>query len=100
LLDEATASVDNETDAIIQQIVKKEFGDKTVIMIAHRLNTIMDSDKIIMVLDEGMVVEFGEPAKLLVNSSGVFYKLVENTGKETARFLHKLSGVTDVDALI
>eukprot|EP00164_Ancoracysta_twista_P002103 GFYU01002778.1.p1 GENE.GFYU01002778.1~~GFYU01002778.1.p1 ORF type:complete len:610 (-),score=232.05 GFYU01002778.1:74-1903(-) len=75
VLDEATASVDVETDAIIQKGIREHFQDCTVLTIAHRLNTIMDSDRI-MVLDKGRVVEFDAPQTLLKNPEGVFYSLV------------------------
>merc|ERR1712142_699030 len=61
ILDEATAAVDLETDALIQSTIRKEFHDCTILTIAHRLNTIMDYDKI-MVLDSGHLVEFDSPA--------------------------------------
>ena len=81
-LDEATASVDGETDAHIQRMLRMRFQDTTLVTIAHRLNTIMDYD-IILVVDNGKCAEFGSPAELLSNSNGMFYQLVESTGKET-----------------
>jgi len=86
LLDEATASVDIETDAIIQKTIRKAFRDCTVLTIAHRLNTIMDSDKI-LVLDKGKVVEFDAPLKLLENKNGIFYSMVQATGSASADYL-------------
>ena len=70
LSDEATANVDAETDALIQLVIREEFGAATVLTIAHRLNTITDSDRI-MVLDAGRVVEFDSPANLI--AQGGFY---------------------------
>ena len=69
LIDEATANVDQHTDDLIQQVIRAEFRDATVVTIAHRLNTIADSDRI-MVLDAGRVVEFDTPTELL---KGGFY---------------------------
>ena len=64
VLDEATAAVDLETDDLIQATIRKEFAGSSVLTIAHRLNTIMDYDKI-MVLDKGELREFDSPDKLL-----------------------------------
>jgi len=76
LLDEATSSVDYETDALIQRTIREEFNDCTVLTIAHRLNTIMDSNRII-VMDQGRVAEFDSPKALLRDKAGVFSQLVK-----------------------
>ena len=74
ILDEATAAVDLETDDLIQATIRKEFEECTVLTIAHRLNTIMDYDRI-MVLDKGIIAEFDSPNSLLENSNSMFYSL-------------------------
>ncbi|KAJ2733976.1 hypothetical protein IW152_002632 [Coemansia sp. BCRC 34962] len=73
-LDEATAAIDPESDAIIQESIYKEFKDCTVLTIAHRLNTIIDSDRI-LVLDQGQVTEFDTPSALLAKEDGLFKSL-------------------------
>ncbi|CAH0557785.1 unnamed protein product [Brassicogethes aeneus] len=80
ILDEATANVDPQTDALIQTTIRDKFGDCTVLTIAHRLNTIMDSDKV-LVMDSGTVVEFDHPHNLLQNKDGIFASLVKQTGR-------------------
>ncbi len=75
ILDEATAAVDVETDKVLQETIRKEFKNRTILTVAHRLNTIMDSDRII-VLDKGEVKEFDSPENLLKNKEGLFYSLV------------------------
>ena len=81
LLDEATASVDNETDAKIQATIRREFSDSTIICIAHRLRTIIDYDKV-LVLDKGQVKEFGSPYELIEHSQvGQFRSMCEETGE-------------------
>nr|CAD7424072.1 unnamed protein product [Timema monikensis] len=89
LLDEATANVDPQTDALIQKTIRLKFADCTVLTVAHRLNTIMDSDKVI-VMDAGRMVEYDHPYKLLQNRDGPFSQLVQQTGSCTA---HQLSQV-------
>lgn len=79
VLDEATANVDHKTDSLIQRTIRQNFADCTVITIAHRLNTIIDSDRV-LVLDAGRIQEFDKPYTLLQNNSGMFYKLVKQTG--------------------
>ncbi|KAJ2737623.1 hypothetical protein H4R23_001706 [Coemansia sp. Cherry 401B] len=76
VLDEATAAIDNETDTIIQESIRKEFKDCTVLTIAHRLNTIIDSD-MILVVDGGRLAEYDTPQNLLENENSLFAKLVE-----------------------
>lgn len=86
VLDEATANVDPKTDELIQITIRKKFQKCTVLTIAHRLHTVMDSDKI-LVMDNGQVAEFNHPYILLQNTSGIFYGLVQQTGKSMAENL-------------
>lgn len=80
LLDEATASIDYDTDATIQQTIRQSFGNTTILTIAHRLRTIADYDKI-LVLDKGCVAEFDHPANLLANNNTLFYSMCERSGE-------------------
>ncbi|KAF9625861.1 hypothetical protein IFM89_027638 [Coptis chinensis] len=75
VLDEATASVDSATDGVIQKIISQEFNDRTVITIAHRVHTVIDSD-FVLVLSEGRVVEYDTPARLLERENSFFSKLI------------------------
>ncbi|XP_073096660.1 ATP-binding cassette sub-family C member 2 [Manis javanica] len=81
IMDEATAAVDLETDRLIQMTIQNEFSHCTTITIAHRLHTIMDSDKV-MVLDNGKIVEYGSPEELLKNP-GPFYYMAKEAGIES-----------------
>jgi len=71
VMDEATASIDNETDKFIQRMIRENFAEATVLTIAHRLNTIMDSDRI-LVLDDGEMAEYDMPSVLLKKKDGIF----------------------------
>ena len=77
VMDEATASIDVENDALLQKSIRQEFIDSTCLVIAHRLNTILDSDKI-LVMDNGKVLEFDTPSNLLKDPSSSFSSLVNN----------------------
>jgi len=84
VMDEATASIDNTTDGLIQEMVRSSFANATVLTIAHRLNTIMDSDRI-LVLQKGEVAEFDTPKSLLSRKDSVFYGMVEESKKASNR---------------
>ncbi|KAF3773949.1 ABC transporter C family [Nymphaea thermarum] len=75
VLDEATASVDTATDNLIQKIIRTEFRECTVLTIAHRIPTVIDSD-LVLVLSDGKIAEFDSPLRLLEDKSTMFFKLV------------------------
>ncbi|KAK6200456.1 uncharacterized protein RJT21DRAFT_130974 [Scheffersomyces amazonensis] len=79
ILDEATAAVDVQTDKIIQETIRTRFKDKTILTIAHRLETILDSDRV-LVLDQGQVREFDTPKNLLKDETSEFYALCKKGG--------------------
>jgi len=95
VLDEATASVDSETDAFVQRMLQTRFENTTLLTVAHRLNTIMNYDQV-LVMSDGKAAEFGPPGKLLENEKGVFSELVRNTGKESAVALKKLASTANL----
>ncbi|RVW39504.1 ABC transporter C family member 2 [Vitis vinifera] len=89
ILDEATAAVDVKTDALIQKTIREEFKTCTMLIIAHRLNTIIDCDRI-LVLDSGQVLEYDTPEELLLNEGSSFSKMVKSTGAANAEYLRRL----------
>lgn len=98
LMDEATASVDFETDKAIQKTISTEFADSTILCIAHRLHTVIEYDRI-LVLDQGEIIEFDSPLTLINNSESAFYKMCRNSGEfdsliALAKYKHEL---VDVD---
>lgn len=86
VLDEVTANIDEKTDELIQSSIRKIFKESTVLTIAHRLNTIMDSD-MILVMESGSLVEFDHPYTLLKDLKGYFYNYVIQNGAEMAQQL-------------
>ena len=91
VLDEATASMDIKTDELIQKIIRTEFKNSTTLTIAHRINTILDSDRILskfeiqrpqlmkyLALDKGKIAEYDEP-QALIKKGGIFASLVEES---------------------
>ena len=88
IMDEATANVDPETDAVVQETVRKQFTDCTVLTIAHRLHTVIDSDKV-LILAGGEVEAFGVPHELLQNEDGLFSLYVSQTGDAAAAALRE-----------
>ncbi|KAG0238087.1 hypothetical protein BGW42_007641 [Actinomortierella wolfii] len=90
VLDEATASVDMATDALIQKAIREDFATSTVVTIAHRLNTIIDYN-MILVMDRGEVVEFDTPQRLLERPGSLFGSLVDETGAQNAALLRAMA---------
>ncbi|KAI9596789.1 P-loop containing nucleoside triphosphate hydrolase protein [Syncephalis fuscata] len=86
IMDEATASVDMRTDALLQKAIREDFAGCTILTIAHRLNTVIDYDRI-MVLDAGEVREFDSPRRLLENTESAFYSMVAETGVHLTLYL-------------
>ncbi|KAI8847503.1 P-loop containing nucleoside triphosphate hydrolase protein [Chytridium lagenaria] len=86
LLDEATASVDQAADTLIQQSIQTHFKSATVISIAHRLNTVVGLDRV-LVLQDGEKVEFDAPGKLLNDENSAFWRLAQVTGEENLQLL-------------
>ncbi|KAI0331721.1 multidrug resistance-associated ABC transporter [Cubamyces sp. BRFM 1775] len=92
LMDEATASVDYATDELIGKTIRHEFAESTILTIAHRLRTVIDYDRV-MLLDQGRIAEFDKPATLLSNPQSKFYALCKATGKQEFAVLKRMAGV-------
>ncbi|GAA97476.1 hypothetical protein E5Q_04155.1 [Mixia osmundae IAM 14324] len=90
ILDEATASIDYETDRLIQKTIRSEFAGNTLIAIAHRLRTIMSFDRVLL-LDAGRVVEFDAPGTLIDNERSRFFALCQSTGEKEFKTLRALA---------
>ncbi|KAK3032481.1 hypothetical protein RJ639_037294 [Escallonia herrerae] len=92
VLDEATASVDTATDNMIQQTLRQHFTDSTVVTIAHRITSVLDSDMVLL-LDHGLVKEYDSPAKLLKNKSSSFARLVAEYSVRSNSSLENLANI-------
>lgn len=79
VMDEATASIDHATEHKLQEMIAHDFEDATVLTIAHRLATVLKSDRV-LVMNEGRAIEFDSPKKLAQDPSGVLYQLVKDGG--------------------
>ncbi|XP_069952910.1 ATP-binding cassette sub-family C member 12 isoform X2 [Cherax quadricarinatus] len=90
LLDEATASVDVETDHLIQATIREAFAKNTVLTIAHRLNTVANYDRV-MVLDKGKVHEFDTPETLMGTEGSVFREMMQAMGVSTVEQMQALN---------
>ncbi|KAL6885846.1 hypothetical protein ACP4OV_010107 [Aristida adscensionis] len=90
VLDEATASVDSSTDGIIQETIRKEFRDCTVLTIAHRIHTVIDCD-LILVFSDGRIVEYETPLKLLENEDSEFSRLIKEYSRRSKRLNNSAS---------
>ncbi|KAI9339971.1 P-loop containing nucleoside triphosphate hydrolase protein [Obelidium mucronatum] len=90
IMDEATANVDYDTDSLIQRSLREDFADATVLTIAHRLNTIIDYDRV-LVLDAGVIAEYDSPKALLSNADSKFSKMVAETGANNAEMLRNIA---------
>lgn len=87
ILDEATSSVDYETDSKIQRTIAREFSDCTILCIAHRLKTIINYDRIV-VLDKGEIVEFDTPLNLFNSKGSIFHQMCERSNIVDSDFAH------------
>ncbi|CAA2945719.1 ABC transporter C family member 15 isoform X1 [Olea europaea subsp. europaea] len=85
VLDEATASVDSATDGVIQKIITQEFKDRTVVTIAHRIHTVIDSN-LVLVLSDGRIAEYDTPPKLLERENSFFSKLIKEYSTRSQSF--------------
>ncbi|PZC73708.1 hypothetical protein B5X24_HaOG200327 [Helicoverpa armigera] len=90
VLDEATANVDPNTDALIQKSIRKHFADCTVITVAHRLHTVADSDRVV-VMEAGQIIECGHPYELLQDDDGPFSKMVKQLGPASEQSLRDIA---------
>ncbi|KAI6040937.1 P-loop containing nucleoside triphosphate hydrolase protein [Pisolithus marmoratus] len=91
VMDEATASVDYATDELISKTIRHEFATSTILTIAHRLRTVIDYDRV-MILDTGRIVEFDRPATLLADPNSNFYRLCKAAGRKEFSVLKKMAG--------
>jgi len=99
LLDEATAAVDVATDKLIQDTIRRNFQHCTLITIAHRLNTVINSD-LIVVLSDGVIAEHGTPTALLSNPRSHFSRMIQHSKPATAAKLRSLAAATPKPTLL
>jgi ABC-type multidrug transport system fused ATPase/permease subunit len=89
-LDEATAAMDPHTEQEVQAVIKRVFQDRTTLTIAHRLDTVIESDQV-LVMEAGVLKEMAPPSVLLDNRESMFSKLVDKTGAQAAAGLRQMA---------
>lgn len=94
VMDEPTSNIDPNTDASMQRIVREDFSQHTVITIAHRLDTVIDADKV-LVMDSGSVAEYDAPSTLLQQKS-MLAAMVDGEGQARSLVLRRKAGLTDI----
>ncbi len=82
VLDEPSANIDNNTDKLLTRTLKEKFADATILMVTHRLQTILDYDRVLVLGNRGRVLEFGAPEDLLLNEDGHFFSMLKSAGNE------------------
>eukprot|EP00792_Barthelona_sp_PAP020_P008655 TRINITY_DN3236_c1_g1_i2.p1 TRINITY_DN3236_c1_g1~~TRINITY_DN3236_c1_g1_i2.p1 ORF type:complete len:1388 (+),score=392.71 TRINITY_DN3236_c1_g1_i2:509-4165(+) len=92
VLDEATSSIDNETDKLVQSVLRNQFQNRTIITIAHRLKTIVDYDRV-MCFDHGELIEFDSLKTLAAKPESLLSNLIFETGPEESSFLRRELGL-------
>lgn len=90
VLDEATAAMDLHTDALVQRTVRRAFAERTTLTIAHRLDTIIHSTRV-LAMARGEMVEFDAPERLLARPGSMFSRLVEDTGPVASAQLRRMA---------
>lgn len=90
IIDEATANVDYKTDQVIQKTIREQFKECTVLTIAHRLATVVDSSRILC-LSEGQVVNFAKPSELLSDETSVLYELTKKLSPNEKKFIFDIA---------
>lgn len=90
--DEATAHMDGATDQFVQQIIHEYFANCTVLTIAHRLDGVMKSDRV-LIMDNGEMVEFDHAHRLLGKCDGFLTRLVDETGTENAQHFREIAQI-------
>mmetsp|Transcript_6011 Transcript_6011/g.12890 ORF Transcript_6011/g.12890 Transcript_6011/m.12890 type:complete len:1360 (-) Transcript_6011:38-4117(-) len=96
VLDEPTANVDSRTDELLQDSIAKSFVGATIISVAHRLDTIIDND-MVLVLGQGKVLEFGTPKELLSQETSHFASMVNDTGLQMAKYLRERANASSTN---
>ena len=89
VLDEATANTDSATDELIQATIREVFKNCTIVTVAHRINTVIDANRI-LVMDAGEAKEFDTPKRLLANNDSLFSSMVDAYGEEQSRNLRRI----------